>query len=322
MSSIVLDFLSNLDEKKPKKIILSRDLTSKGKIVVLDRQVVKYLTQSEKYLDDPSVTSFISNFKINYDKSCNVITVMSAFYEGGSGNFENESEKRRTAFWDIKGIDKCLEFARVDENYFFKNLKKATHAFTLDSGVQEKNKKFSTIIHKTYEYYLELLQVGFNGASIIEYAKLLKKDMDTEGVSIGDPVAQYCFSLLTNYRNAKEIFKVQGLQNCSEQKILKKIYNVYSDLKVIQFLNGFRSHLAAAGVSGIEVCFISNDGALNQFNSELEKSVQKVLSRRDETGRLEDTYNADINFDIFNPEVFSEKEFEDFKALFWEWADQ
>lgn len=318
MSSIVLDLLSRFDNKKNNKIVLSRDLTTRGKIVVLDRQVVKYLTQSERYVNDSDVNYFINKFKENYDKSCNLITVMTAFYEGGSGNFENESEKRRTAVWDIKGIDDCLKFARVDENYFFKNLKKATHAFIFDSGVQEKNRKFSSIIHKTYEYYIELLEVDFNGAKIIEYAKLLKKDMDIEGVSIGDPVAQYCFSLLTNYKNAREIFKVQGLQNCSKDKILRKIYNAYSDLKVIQFLNGIRSHIA----NGIEVCFISNDTALNQFNSELEKSVKKVITRRDETGRLKDIYNAEINFDIFNSSVFSKEEFEAFKALFWSWSDQ
>lgn len=316
-----INLFSDLYNKKSDKIVLNRALALSGKVVVLDRQVVKYLTQSERYASDLETISFINKFKEDYDKSCNVITLMTAFYEGGSGDFENASEKRRTANWDLKGLDNCFKFAQVDEKYFFKNFKKALHAFTRDSSIQRKNKQFSNIIHLTYQYYLELVKVDFNGTKIIEYAKLLKDDMDNEGVSVGDPVAQYCFSLLTNYTIAKDIFKVKGLQNCSREKISKKIYNAYADLRVIQFLNEFRSHIAAKGINGIEVRFISNDTALNKFNSELEKSVKKCFSGRNKIGCFENIYRAEINFDIFNQNVFSEEEFETFKSLFFDWSD-
>lgn len=206
MSNLVLEFLSKNEQLKPRKIILKRNLTSKAKIIFLDRQVIKYFIKPEKYLDT-KITAFKDKVLSDYDKSCNVITIMSAFYEGGSGIFESESQKRRTAELDLKGIDQCFKYARVDESYIFKNMKNATHAFTLDSGVQEQNKKFRAIIRSTYGYYLELIKVDFNGLTIIEFAKKLKSEMDTYKVSIGDPIAQYCFSLLTNHVNAKKYLK-------------------------------------------------------------------------------------------------------------------
>ena len=119
MSNLVLEFLSKNEQLKPRKIILKRNLTSKAKIIFLDRQVIKYFIKPEKYLDT-KITAFKDKVLSDYDKSCNVITIMSAFYEGGSGIFESESQKRRTAELDLKGIDQCFKYARVDESYIFK----------------------------------------------------------------------------------------------------------------------------------------------------------------------------------------------------------
>lgn len=316
MNNLVLDFLSKNEKPKPQKIVLNNNLKSKPKIIFLDRQVIKYFIKPEKYID-PKITTFRNNVLSDYDKSCNVITIMTAFYEGGSGNFESESQKRHTAIWDLSGLDQCFKYARVDENYIFKKMKKATHAFTLDSGIQEHNKKFKAIIRSTYGYYLELINNDFNGLTIIEFAKKLKSEMDAYKVSIGDPIAQYCFSLLTNHQNAKKIFKVKGLSSKSEEAIQRTLYNAYADLRVLQFINNFKSHIP----NNVEVCFVSNDIALNQFYRELEGTVNKILIQKDKLDRISNLYNVEIDFKIFSSEKFNKNEFEDFKNLFFEWGD-
>lgn len=97
--------------------------------------------------------------------------------------------------------------------------------------------------------------------------------MDENNVCIADPIAQYCFSLLTDYENAKKIFKVKGLSYKSEEQINKILYNSYADLRVLQFINNFESHFPIH--LNTEVLFVSNDNALNKFYTEFKKSIKK-----------------------------------------------
>lgn len=316
MSDLVLNYLNNNKCAKNNKIILKRALAPKTKVVFLDRQVIKYFTDFEKY-SDQKIIDFRNQVLDDYDKSSNVISLITAFYEGGTGVFEAEFKKRRTANRDLKGIDQYFKYARVDEEYIFKNIKTAAIAFTLDSGVRSRNKKYEAVIRKTYEIYIYLKANGFKGVDVIDQAKKLKDEMDKHKVSIGDPIAQYCFSLLTNYQNAKKIFKVKGLSNKSEEEINERIYNSYSDLRVLLFTLEAKSHMP----KNVEVCFVSNDAALNQFNSEFKNSVNKMFVQKDELDRNTNWFNFDINFDIFNSEIFSENELSDFKDLFFKWSD-
>lgn len=315
MNDLVVNYLKKSKPKEDIKLILDSRLTPKRKVIFLDRQVIKYFIDFEKYTA-PEIIAFREKFLKDFDRSGNTISIMSAFYEGGSGDFENESQKRNKAFRDLKGLSGCFKHARTDEDLFFKRMKSATHAFTLDSGVLERDVKYEAIIRKTYSYYLGLLDNEFNGTNVIAISKKLKLDMDLYNVCVGNPIAQYCFSLLTNYQNARKIFKVKGLKNKSDEDIQKIIYNSYADLRVFLFMQEFKSHLPG----DVELCFVSNDKALNQFNEEFKGSVQKLLIQKDKLKRISNIFNVKINFSIFNSAIFKNNEFEEFKQLFHEWG--
>lgn len=103
----------------------------------------------------------------------------------------------------------------------------------------------------------------------------------------------------------------------SEDFIQRALYNAYADLRVLQFINNFKSHIP----NDVEVCFVSNDIALNQFYRDLESSVKKMFIQKDKLDRISNLYNVEIDFKIFNSEKFKKNEFEDFKNLFFEWGD-
>ncbi|KYQ83491.1 hypothetical protein AWW72_14200 [Acinetobacter sp. NRRL B-65365] len=319
MSHLVLDFLKDKSPLNVKKLSLNPSLTSMSQIVFLDRQVIKYFTQHEKY-NSAEVVNFRENVLSKYDKSCNIISIMTAFYEGGSGNFETEGQKRRTAILDLKGIDDYFKYASVDEKLYFKSMKSATHAFTLDSGILEKNRKFTAIINKTYELYLELKDLKFNGMDIINRTKVLKTEMDKQDVSIGDPIAQYCFSLLTDYLNARSIFKVSGLENQTAEVISKRLYNSYADLRIVLFLHNFKARVSNKK-RNFDVCFVTFDGALQIFYDQMFSNVEIQYSSVDSIGRMTNLCKSSINFEIFNENSFKKEEFEIFKNLFWQWSD-
>lgn len=45
------------------------------------------------------------------------------------------------------------------------------------------------------------------------------------------------------------------------------------------------------------------------------------MINKDGLGRISNAYNAEINFEIFNPKHFKNDEFNVFKELFYEWAE-
>lgn len=316
MSDLVLNYLSKNKNPKDLKIILKSDLVPRRKIVVLDRQVVKYFTNYDKY-QHQKIVDFRDKVLKDYDKSSNIITLIAAFYEGGKGVFENHFEKKNNAHLDLRGLDEYFKYALVDQEYLFKNMKEAANTFTYDSGVQIRIRKYTKIIKMTYEIYIELKINEFKGEDVIKQTEKLKEEMDRHEVCISDPIAQYCFSLLTNYENAKNIFKVKDLKHeLKDSDLQKKIYNVYADLRLLMFIQEIKSHIP----EGIELCIVSHDTALNQFNSDLENSIKKLLVRKDKQERNINWFEMSINFDIFNPKIFTRDEFEHFKNLFYKWS--
>jgi hypothetical protein len=319
MSSLILKFLDSENSKEifNQKIKLNSKLRKKGKLILLDRMVISYIRDYKSYENDSKIVNYLNEVKKLYDRSCNIISLTNAFYEGGKGNFETSYEKAKSAQKHLTGINDFFKYAQVDENFLKKNSKKAIDAYVYDSSVQWRNNVYPYLIKKTFEHYIFLTKNEFSNSNVLICIEKLLQTIVDKKLSIGEPICQYCLALLTKNDNAKKLFKVKGISKKNPDEISKLIHNVYADLRVISVVSFIQSRLLG---TNIEVVFETYDNALKQYLSEFK--LTRNWTDRLKNGQTISSYSIDMNLNLFrNMEIFNNKNFFELEILFRKFKD-